>query len=60
MTVCLECEDRTAEHADPRSPPLGAGNCLCRSCHVSALVEVFEEAIEEVRQTVDNLFELLP
>lgn len=51
MSLCLECEDATAQCRDYRVPPLEEGLCLCPDCAAAS--------IEERREELENEIELL-
>jgi len=53
---CLDCwEDSYTLLKDPRTPPLGSGNCLCRSC----LFQAIELLVEEKEDEINDLKTLL-
>lgn len=43
MILCAECENNPRRYADPRSPPLDEGLCLCEDCIKPAMVEALED-----------------
>ena len=54
MTTCVDCgDDHMPLLADPRNPPLDEGLCLCTDCYESAVLEVLDASLDEMRRAVE-------